>query len=69
MKKTLLIAALAGLLMASCKKDYVCECVYSGSVSGTVSESLTKMKKKDAQEKCDSYDVNEPTYKAECSIK
>jgi len=54
MKKVLLIAAVAGLAMVSCKKDYTCECTYSGSgISGTTSATIkdTKKKAKDACEK------------------
>lgn len=40
MKKTLLIVAIAGLAMASCKKDRVCECTNTHtSSSGTVTTS------------------------------
>ena len=54
MKKVLLIAAVAGLSFASCKKDYTCECTISGNgVSGSTTATIkdTKKKAKDACEK------------------
>jgi len=41
MKKGILVAALAVLALASCKKDYVCECTTLG-VSGTTTLNDTK---------------------------
>lgn len=69
MKKILLIAAVAGLSMVSCKKEYTCECKYTGVVTGTVSEKFDKMKKKDAEKKCDEYDESVAGQTAECSLK
>ena len=37
MKKILLVAAVAGLAMVSCKKDYVCECTNSSTAPGSTS--------------------------------
>ncbi len=34
MKKVLLVAAVAGLAMVSCKKDYVCECSNTSTMAG-----------------------------------
>ena len=60
MKKILLVAAVAGLSLVSCKKDYTCECTatstYAGYTSQTSSASTGKMKKKDAETKCNSGD-------------
>ena len=71
MKKLVVIAAVAALgMMTSCKKEYTCECTYSGGgVSGTVSQTFSKMKKKEAKDKCDSYDDTSNGTTAECSIK
>lgn len=70
MKKILFIAALAGLSFASCKKEYTCECTYSGGgVSGTASETYSKMKKKDAEKKCDENDETGSATTVDCSIK
>lgn len=57
MKKTLLIVAVAGLAMASCKKDYTCECTSTSTAGSTTFTSVTSIKaktsKKDAQAWCD----------------
>ena len=83
MKKVLLIAAVAGLSMVSCKKDYTCECVtssnFSGYASTTSSGKTGKMKKSDAESKCNEGDASTTgvnpltletyTIKSECTIK
>ncbi len=86
MKKILLIAAVAGMAMTSCKKDYTCECTTTSNAPGvgstTASGSTGKMKKKDAESKCnegdrtysiDSFNAQlQPVtynYTTECSIK
>lgn len=53
MKKTLLIVAIAGLAMASCKKDRTCTCTEtwtptSGSATTTTEEVTMKKAKKGA---------------------
>ncbi|MCB0410601.1 MAG: hypothetical protein KDD29_10310 [Flavobacteriales bacterium] len=59
MKKVLLVAAVAGLAMASCRKDRTCECKDTsdqpGFVSSTTVYTAKKMKKKDAVKMCQSY--------------
>ncbi len=51
--KKVLFAAVAVLALASCKKEYTCECtVSSGSSSASSSVTFEKMKKKDAEDKC-----------------
>ena len=75
MKKVLFIAAVAGLSLVSCKKDYTCECTVTSngqSVSG--SGATGKMSKKDAEAKCNEGDRAETTVsgissKTECTIK
>ncbi len=69
MKKILLIAAVAGLTFASCKKDYTCECKFTGVITGSASETFTNMKKKDAEKKCDEGDESVNGQTVECSIK
>lgn len=70
MKKLVVVAAVAALgMMTSCKKEYTCECKLSGFISGTVSEKYSKMKKKDAEKKCDENDASENGQTVECSIK
>lgn len=53
MKKVLLfvaVVAVAGL--TSCKKDWACECTYSGVTTSTT-EGYSKLTKKDAEAKCE----------------
>jgi hypothetical protein len=81
MKKSLLIAAFAGLAMVACKKDYTCECTTSSNVPGFVtttnSGSTGKMKKADAESKCNEGDKTYSTASAgvtytssvECTLK
>jgi hypothetical protein len=86
MKKVLLIAAVACMAMTSCKKDYTCECTTTSNAPGASSVSGSaatgKMKKADAESKCNegdksysvaSFDANlNPVtynYKTECNIK
>jgi len=67
MKKVLLIAAVAGLSLVSCKKDYTCDCTTTSTVymNGTAttgtptntSTDLGKMKKDDAVAKCNEGDA------------
>ena len=53
MKKVLLIAAVAGLSMVSCKKDYTCTCTvtYNGQTE-TYTYQMKDVKKKDAKSSC-----------------
>ncbi|HTN18603.1 MAG TPA: hypothetical protein VL092_13015 [Chitinophagaceae bacterium] len=74
MKKfTFIIAAIGLISLASCKKDYTCECTLSGGgLSGTFSETIKDTKKK-AKEKCDSGNYSETsggvTTTATCTLK
>ncbi|MBL7930762.1 MAG: hypothetical protein JNL60_02615, partial [Bacteroidia bacterium] len=53
MKKTLLLAAVAGLMAVSCKKNYSCECTTTSNnpndAPDTYTYPLGKQKKKDAE--------------------
>jgi hypothetical protein len=69
MKKILFVVAISGLALASCKKDYVCECKMEGVVSGEISETLTKMKKKEAEDKCKSYNEKTDDQTTTCTLK
>ena len=63
----MLIAAVAGLSLVSCKKEYTCDCTTTSTiymngqatVSGptTTSTNLGKMKKDDAEAKCNEGDA------------
>lgn len=48
--KKVLFAAVAVLALASCKKDYSCECEYNGA---KYTYQLKDVKKKDASSACD----------------
>lgn len=51
MKRVILVAAVSIMALASCKKDYTCECTSStGSVTSFPIENSTKS---DAEEGCD----------------
>ena len=80
MKKILLVAAVAGLSMVSCKKDYTCECTITTTVTGlptttqTTSGATGKMKKAEAEDKCNTGDSETTvpgsgTVKSACEIK
>ena len=82
MKKTLLIIAVAGLAMASCKKDRTCTCVttntpVTGSVTSSTDEiTVKKAKKADAlngQCRSYSYQTTAPVagtkYDVTCTLK
>tara|TARA_B100000809_G_C15004216_1_gene482612 strand:+ start:696 stop:905 length:210 start_codon:yes stop_codon:yes gene_type:complete len=62
MKKVLLIAAVAVLALASCKKDRTCTCTIDLGIEGvpaqTVSETA-KLSKKDAKTWCEDAAVTE----------
>jgi hypothetical protein len=73
-KQVLLIAAVAAFALTSCKKEYTCECTITDSTgSETSSIKLDKMKKKDAEKKCDegdsSFSFFGETITTECKIK
>jgi hypothetical protein len=53
MKKVLLMAAVAGFMMTSCKKDYTCKCTDKDGKE--VITYTAEMKKKDANTWCDSW--------------
>ena len=66
MKKLLFVFAIAGVAaLSSCKKEYTCTCTADG-----VSSSVTfdKMKKSDAEDKCDEGDMEVAGTKVECEI-
>ena len=73
MKKTILFTVLAMLTLASCKKDYTCECYVQGSTLVLETYQLKDMKEKDAEAKCDSYDgtvdLAGQTVVKDCSLK
>lgn len=55
-------AVLCSCAFVSCKKDYTCDCTvtvsipgFGGSSSETITYNMTKVKKKDAENRCDDY--------------
>ena len=67
MKKVFLLASLSVFVLASCKKDYTCECTKTGEP--TISIPLTKVKKKDADSACTSAGTVYSTAGYACKIK
>jgi hypothetical protein len=74
MKKSIfVVAGVAMLALASCKKDYTCECTVTtmGIAVPTLPAEFKDVKKKDAEEACDAlqttYTVGGAT--ASCSLK
>jgi len=70
MKGTILsIAALCVLGLASCKKDYTCECTYQGTGDITVTEKhdIKNAALDDAKDKCDDYEDN-TTFSKTCTL-
>lgn len=73
MKKALLIAAVAGFVFTSCKKDYTCECtVTTGGISATSSSTING-KKDDVKTACESANATTTvagiTSSTKCEIK
>jgi len=53
MKRVILVAAVSMMALASCKKDYTCECVTTGNLStGTSSYTIENSSKGDAEDAC-----------------
>lgn len=65
MKKVLIAVAMVAFL-ASCKKEYVCECTTAGI---TTSSNLGKQKKADAEEACDKGDQTIMGITTQCTAK
>lgn len=59
MKKVLLVAAVAGLAFASCRKERTCTCTTTSDAPGFVSSThvmtVDDMKKSDAKKWCQTY--------------
>ncbi|MCE3226035.1 MAG: hypothetical protein K0S32_586 [Bacteroidetes bacterium] len=80
MKKVLFVAMVAGLAMASCRKDRTCECKTTsdepGFVSSTSVTTWKESKKRDASKGCVSYTSKttapvaaQYSYGADCELK
>ncbi len=69
MKKALLIGSLGvfGVMaLASCKKDYTCDCTIGGQTS---SSQIKDAKKKDAEKACDALSVTAAIVGGTCTLK
>jgi hypothetical protein len=81
--KKILIASMALIAFASCKKNYICECTETDTYGGTTTVSTSTTEFNDVKKKyvessydCVSYtstntnsDGNVSTYKVDCTIK
>lgn len=66
MKKLLFVFAIAAVgSLASCKKEYTCTCTADGV---SVSEEFEKMKKSEAEDKCDEGDTEVAGITVECEL-
>ena len=69
MKKALLIAAVAGFVMTSCKKDYTCECTTTvGTITSTSSTTING-KKDDVKTACEKSNSSSTTLGITSSVK
>jgi hypothetical protein len=69
MKKIIAIAALGVFTLASCKKDYTCECTSTVfGISSTVSSTIKNTKKK-AEEACTAGSTTANGATTTCKIK
>lgn len=73
MKKVLLVAAVAGLSMVSCKKDYTCECTVSAAGVSQTTSTVMNDTKKNATDACEAMNSSTTvlgmTQTVKCAIK
>jgi hypothetical protein len=70
MKKVYMMLAVCAFALASCKKEYTCDCTYSDGFGGTGSLSYTfEAKKSDAETMCDDYSVTAGGTGWSCNLK
>lgn len=69
MKKIIAIAALSVFVLASCKKDYTCECTTTGNGQTATASSTVNATKKDAKEACEGGSTSANGYTTTCAIK
>ncbi len=65
---TLAVAAFA-TSFTSCKKDYDCNCTYTGIINGSVTYPLGKQSTADAKKLCDAYSTSNAGYTYSCTYK
>jgi hypothetical protein len=71
-KLTTILAVLAVVSLASCKKDYTCECTVTDSSGFFDTETSTitiNGKKKDVEKSCDAFEYSSGTITESCKIK
>lgn len=71
-KLSTILAVVAVISLASCKKDYTCECTYtdsSGFFDNSTSTITINGKKKDVEKSCDAFDYTSGTTSNSCKIK
>lgn len=66
MKKVIIISAVAIFALASCKKDYTCECTILGQTSST---PFADAKKSDATDACDALNTSAAILDGKCELK
>ena len=69
MKKIIAIAALSVFVLASCKKDYTCECTTTGNGQTATASSTVNATKNDAKEACEGGSTSGSGYTTTCAIK
>lgn len=68
MKKVILFAAAGLFVLASCKKDYTCECTSTnGGATATASTTINDTKK-NAEQECEAQNESAGTYTKTCKI-
>jgi len=67
--KKLIIAVAAVAFLASCKKDYVCECVSTIPGVANITSDLGKQSKDDAETTCNALDVSVGGIGQDCTAK
>lgn len=69
MKKVLALAAVGVFVLASCKKDYTCECTATNGSISTTSTSTVNGTKKDAKTACENGSATSGNASVVCKIK
>jgi hypothetical protein len=70
MKRVYLMLAVCAFAMASCKKNYTCDCTYNDGFGGTGSMTYTfEAKKADAEAVCEGYSVTAGGTGWSCDLK
>lgn len=69
-KLSTILALVAVVSLASCKKDYTCECTSVDTTFGTTTSTITiNGKKKDVEKACDAFEYSYADDVQTCKIK